>query len=79
MRKKLDNMRKKVKLGQKYSKINLYNSSYVYGLPTPKQDNIANLIYNTYGNKADKIRKKKYETFIAEKIKLHKRPKKVLR
>ena len=79
MRKKLDNMRKKVKLGQKYSKINLYNSSYVYGLPTPKQDNIANLIYNTYGNKADKVRKKKYETFIAEKIKLHKRPKIVIR
>jgi hypothetical protein len=52
LRKKLGNIRKKVKKGHKPEKI-VPNTEQVYGLPSPKHESIADLIYNTYGNKAE--------------------------
>ena len=72
MRKKLENIRKKVKIGQKPKKLLYASKSFVYGLPTPKQEGIADLIYNAYGNKAEEILKKNYEVFIKKKSKYHK-------
>ena len=74
MRKKLENIRKKVKIGKKYTKIYLPSTSYVYGLANPKHENIADLIYNSYGNKAEKKLIRNYKSFIAEKIRIKKRP-----
>ena len=54
LRKKFNSVRKKVKKGQKQKKINLPNTDHVYGLASPKHEDIADLIYNTYGNKAEK-------------------------
>ena len=68
MRKKLCNLRKRVKIGQKPFKL-IRSSSYVFGLSKPKNENIADLIYNIYGNKAEDLLKKNYEEFITEKSK----------
>ena len=78
LRKKLD-IRKKVKKGEKQKKINLPNNDRVYGLASPKHEDIADIIYNTYGNKAEEDLKKSYEAFIAEKSKVYHRPKVVPR
>ena len=72
MRKKMENVRKKIKMGRKPQKLLYASKSCVYGLPSPKQEGIANLIYNIYGNKAEEIRKKNYENFIKEKSRFHK-------
>ena len=69
MREKLSNMRKKVKIGQKHPFKLIRSSSYVFGLSKPKNENIADLIYNIYGNKAEDLLKKNYEEFITEKSK----------
>ncbi len=69
MREKLSNMRKKVKIGQKHPFKLIRSSSYVFGLSKPKNENIADLIYNIYGNKAEELLKKNYEEFITEKSK----------
>ena len=66
MRKKLCNLRKRVKIGQKPFKL-IRSSSYVCGLSRPKNEKIADLIYNIYGNKAEEVINKKYEEFITEK------------
>ena len=78
LRKKLGNIRKKVKKGHKPEKI-VPNTEQVYGLPSPKHESIADLIYNTYGNKAEEDLKKSYEAFISEKSKVYHRPKVVPR
>ena len=79
LRKKLD-IRKKVKKGEKQKKVNLPNNGdHIYGLASPKHEDIADIIYNTYGNKAEENLKKSYEAFIAEKSKVHHRPKVVPR
>ena len=78
LRKKLGNIRKKVKKGHKPEKI-VPNTEQMYGLPSPKHESIADLIYNTYGNKAEEDLKKSYEAFIAEKSKVYHRPKVVPR
>lgn len=80
LRKKLD-IRKKVKKGQKQKKLNLPNNDneHVYGLASPPHEDIADIIYNTYGNKAEENLKKSYEAFIAEKSKVYHRPKVVPR
>ena len=78
LRKKLGNIRKKVKKGQKPEKI-VPNTDQIYGLPSPKHESIADLIYNTYGNKAEEDLKKSYEAFIAQKSKVYHRPKVVPR
>ena len=69
MREKLSNMRKKVKIGQKHPFKLIRSSSYVFGLSKPKNENIDDLIYNIYGNKAEDLLKKNYEEFITEKSK----------
>ena len=78
LRKKLD-IRKKVKKGQKQKKMSLPNNDHIYGLASPKHEDIADIIYNTYGNKAEENLKKSYEAFIAEKSKVYHRPKVVPR
>ena len=72
MRIKFGNIRQKIKVGHKPQKILYPNNSCVYGLPTPKQEGIKDLINNTYGNKADEILKKNYENFIKKKSKVNK-------
>ena len=79
LRKKLQNIRKKVKQGHKPEKLHIANTDRVYGLPSPKHEDIAELIYNSYGNKAEEDLKKSYEAFIAEKSKVHYRQKVVPR
>ena len=79
LRKKFNSVRKKVKKGQKQKKINLPNTDHVYGLASPKHEDIADLIYNTYGNKAEEDLKKSYDAYIAEKSKVYHRPKVVPR
>ena len=79
LRKQLDGIRKKVKKGQKHPKIDLPSKERIYGLASPKHEDIADLIYNTYGNKAEEDLKKNYEAFIAEKSKVYHRPKVVPR
>ena len=79
LRKKLGNIRKKVKQGHKPQKLNIPNTDRVYGLPSPKHEDIADIIYNTYGNKAEEDLKKSYEAFISEKSKVYHRPKVVPR
>ena len=79
IRKKLD-IRKKVKQGHKHTKIDTQpNKDIIYGLASPKHEDIADLIYNTYGNKAEEDLKKNYEAFIAKKSKVYHRPKVVPR
>ena len=67
MREKLSNIRKKVKIGKRLPFKMVRSSSYACGLSTPKNENIANLIYNIYGNKAEELLNKNYEEFITEK------------
>ncbi len=80
IRKKLDGIRKKVKQGHKHPKIDIQpNKDRIYGLASPKHEDIADIIYNTYGNKAEEDLKKNYEAFIAKKSKVYHRPKVVPR
>ena len=80
VRKKLDGIRKKVKQGQKHPKIDIQpNKDRIYGLASPKHEDIADIINNTYGNKAEEELKKNYEAFIAKKSKVYHRPKVVPR
>ena len=79
LRKKLNNIRKKVKQGQKHIKENIPYSNRVFGLASPKHEDIADIIYNTYGNKAEEDLKKSYEAFISQKSKVYHRPKVVPR
>ena len=55
------------------------DDEFAYGLPYPPHEDIADLIYNTYGNRAEDQIRKEYEAFIAEKSKVHRRPKVVPR
>ena len=75
LRKKLNNIRKKVKQGQKHITENIPYSNRVFGLASPKHEDIADIIYNTYGNKAEEDLKKSYEAFISQKSKVYHRPK----
>ena len=77
-RKNID-IRKKVKQGGKIKNLALPEENFVYGLAYPPHEDIADIIYNTYGNKAEEEIKKEYEAFIAEKSKIHRRPKVVTR
>ena len=77
-RKNID-IRKKVKQGGKIKNLALPEENFVYGLAYPPHEDIADIIYNTYGNKAEEEIKKEYEAFIAEKSKIHRRPKVVPR
>ncbi len=64
MRKKLRNIRIKIKKGKKQSRNIIKSSSCVYGLANPKHEDIADIINNTYGNNAEKKLKEIYESFI---------------
>ena len=77
-RKNVD-IRKKVKVGTINKNIILPDDGFAYGLPYPPHEDIADLIYNTYGNRAEDQIRKEYEAFIAEKSKVHRRPKVVPR
>ena len=77
-RKNID-IRKKMKHGENHQKLFLPPEDFVYGLPYPPRDSISDLIYNTFGNKAEEELKKDYEAFIAEKSKIYRRPKVVPR
>ena len=77
-RKNVD-IRKKMKHGESPKKLFLPPEDFVYGLPYPPREDISDLIYNTYGNKAEEALKKEYEAFIAEKSKIYRRPKVVPR
>ena len=70
MRKKLRNIRIKIKKGKKQSRNIIKSSSCVYGLANPKHEDIADIINNTYGNNAEKKLKEIYESFIKEKSKI---------
>jgi len=72
-------IRKKMKQGAIQKNIVLPDHDFAYGLPYPPRENIADLIYNTYGNRAEDQIKKEYEEFIAEKSKVYRRPKVVPR
>ena len=58
-RKNID-IRKKVKVGEINKKIILPDDEFAYGLPNPPHEDIADLIYNTYGNRAEEQIKKEY-------------------
>ena len=75
IRKKLSNIRKKLIIEKKQKFKIKRNASYVYGLSKPRNENIANLIYNIYGNKAEETLNKNYEEFITEKSRRKKMPK----
>ena len=77
-RKNVD-IRKKVKVGTINKNIILPDEEFAYGLPNPPHEDIADIIYNTYGNRAEEQIKKEYEAFIAEKSKVYRRPKVVPR
>ena len=77
-RKNID-IRKKMKHGENQKKLYLPPEDFVYGLPNPPHENIGDLIYNTYGNRAEESLKRDYENFIAEKSKIYRRPKVVPR
>ena len=77
-RKNVD-IRKKMKQGVLQKSIELPPEDFAYGLPSPPHEDIADIIYNTYGNKAEDTIKKEYEAFIAEKSKIYRRPKVVPR
>ena len=68
-------IRKKMKQGVKKTNIVLPDEDFVYGLPNPPHEDIADLIYNTYGNKAEESIKQEYENYIAQKSKVYRRPK----
>ena len=73
-RKNVD-IRKKMKQGVKKTNIVLPDEDFVYGKPNPPHEDIADIIYNTYGNKAEETIKQEYENYIAQKSKIHRRPK----
>ena len=77
-RKNVD-IRKKMKQGGKQKNLVLPEEDFAYGLANPPHEDIADLIYNTYGNRAEEMIKKDYEDFIAEKSKIFRRPKVVPR
>ena len=77
-RKNVD-IRKKMKQGGKQKNLVLPEEDFAYGLANPPHEDIADLIYNTYGNRAEEMIKKDYEDFIAEKSKIYRRPKVVPR
>ena len=77
-RKNVD-IRKKMKQGVLQKNIELTPEDFAYGLPSPPHEDIADIIYNTYGNRAEDTIKKEYEAFIAEKSKIYRRPKVVPR
>ena len=64
---------------KKSSYMDLPPEEFAYGLPNRPHEDIADLIYNTYGNKAEEETRKYYEAFIAEKSKVYKIPKVVPR
>ena len=68
-------IRKKMKQGVKKTNIVLPDEDFVYGMPNPPHEDIADLIYNTYGNKAEESIKQEYEHYIAQKSKVYRRPK----
>ena len=73
-RKNVD-IRKKMKQGAKQTNIVLPDEDFVYGKPNPPHEDIADIIYNTYGNKAEESIKQEYENYIAKKSKVYRRPK----
>jgi len=73
-RKNVD-IRKKMKQGVKKTNIVLPDEDFVYGKPNPPHEDIADIIYNTYGNKAEESIKQEYENYIAKKSKVYRRPK----
>jgi len=77
-RKNVD-IRKKMKQGGKQKNLVLPEEDFAYGLANPPHEDIADIIYNTYGNRAEEMIKKDYEDFIAEKSKIFRRPKVVPR
>ena len=77
-RKNVD-IRKKKKQGGKQTNIVLPDEDFVYGMPNPPHEDIADLIYNTYGNKAEESIRQEYENYIAKKSKVFRRPKVVPR
>ena len=77
-RKNVD-IRKKMKQGGKQKNIILPDEDFTYGLKNPPHENIADIIYNTYGNRAEEQIKNEYEEFMAEKSKVYRRPKVVPR
>lgn len=77
-RKNVD-IRKKMKHGELQKTLVLPPEDFTYGLPSPPHEDIADIIYNTYGNRAEELIKKDYEAFIAEKSKIFRRPKVVPR
>ena len=70
-RKRLMNIRIKIKKDKKHTRNIIKSSSCVYGLANPKHEDIADIINNTYGNNAEKKLIKNYESFIKEKSKIH--------
>ena len=68
-------IRKKMKQGVKKTNIVLPDEDFVYGMPNPPHEDIADLIYNAYGNKAEESIKQEYENYIAQKSKVYRRPK----
>ena len=68
-------IRKNMKQGVKKTNIVLPDEDFVYGMPNPPHEDIADLIYNTYGNKAEESIKQEYENYIAQKSKVYRRPK----
>ena len=70
-RKRLINIRIKIKKDKKHTRNIIKSSSCVYGLANPKHEDIADIINNTYGNNAEKKLLKNYESFIKEKSKIH--------
>ena len=77
-RKNVD-IRKKMKQGVLQKSIELPPEDFAYGLPSPPHEDIADIIYNTYGNKAEEDLKKSYDAFISQKSKVFHRPKVVPR
>ncbi len=77
-RKNID-IRKKMKQGGKQKNIILPEEDFAYGLRYPPHEDIADLIYNTYGNRAEDQIRNEYEAFMAEKSKVYRRPKVVPR
>lgn len=76
-RKNVD-IRQKVKVGQKLKKVELPEENFTYGLPNRPGTPIKDVINGAYGNRAEEIIRKEYDTFIKEKSKIYRRPPKVV-
>lgn len=59
-------------------KIILPEEGFAYGLPYKDREDIKDLIYNTYGNRAEELLRKEYENFITQKSQVFRRPPKVV-